>query len=399
MILTVIFTALGAAALGYAFGTLRSRRAAEDRLAQARAAEAAANARLEAERRHAAEAARTQAEALRGEFRAMAGELARTEGQTLRTEHLRSLEALLTPLGRDIESFREQFIKGHADMNRYVGDLMEQTAAMGREADRLARALHGDSKQQGNWGEMVLANLLSAAGLTAGRDFTVQAQTNDDEGRRLIPDVVVHLPGGRAVVVDSKVSLTAFTDYAAADDAEERRRLLREHVASVRRHVRELSLKNYDKVVKGHIGYVLMFIPGEAPYAAAVAAEPRLGTEAYAQRVILLNPGNLLMALQLAHNLWQSDRQSRSVGEIYASAEKLYKKFALFAQNFVQIGRGIGQLSDTYARAEKQLATGRGNIVAQLEGWKKKGLVPPAELPETLRRDEADETGDDTDES
>ena len=269
-------------------------------------------------------------------------------------------------------------------MDRYVRDLMEQTTAMGREAEELARALRSDSKKQGNWGEMILGNLLQASGLTEGRDYVVQAGTEDGEGRRLIPDVVVNLPGNRAVIVDSKVSLTAFTAYVAADDAEEQKRMLREHVASVRRHVKELSQKRYDKVVKNSIGYVLMFIPGEAPYVAAVSADERLTADAYAQRVILLNPTNLLMALQLAYNLWQSEMQSRSVGEIYTSAERLYKKFTLFAQNFVQIGRGIRQLSDVYERSEKQLTTGRGNIISQLEGWKKKGLTPPADIPDAL---------------
>ena len=384
MLILSVFLIVAAAIGGYAFGVLLTQRRFAARLEQSRMAEAAANARFEAERSHAAEALRTQAAALRQEFRAMATDLAQTEGRSLRTEHLRSLDALLKPLGRDLENFREQFIKGHAAMDRYVRDLMEQTTAMGREAEELARALRSDSKKQGNWGEMILGNLLQASGLTEGRDYVVQAGTEDGEGRRLIPDVVVNLPGNRAVIVDSKVSLTAFTAYVEADDAEEQKRMLREHVASVRRHVKELSQKRYDKVVKNSIGYVLMFIPGEAPYVAAVSADERLTADAYAQRVILLNPTNLLMALQLAYNLWQSEMQSRSVGEIYTSAERLYKKFTLFAQNFVQIGRGIRQLSDVYERSEKQLTTGRGNIISQLEGWKKKGLTPPADIPDAL---------------
>ncbi len=375
-----------AAALGYAVGVLRTRRATENTLAAARQDTAAATARLEAERRHSAEALKAQADALRSEFRAVATDLARTEGRALRTEHLNSLEGLLQPLGKDIATFREQFLKGQADMDRYIKDLVAQTSAMGREAEDLARALRGNTKLQGNWGEAVLGNLLEAAGLTEGRDYTLQARTRDEEGHDLIPDVVVHLPGHRAVVVDSKVSLTAFTDYVAAEgDAETQARLLKEHVASVRRHILELSKKNYDKIVKDNIGYVLMFIPGEAAYVAAVAAAPDLATEAYRRRVILLNPTNLLMALQLTYNLWQSEMQSRSVTEIYTSAERLYKKFCLFAKNFSQIGQGIRQLAGTYERAEKQLASGRGNIVAQLEGWKKKGLTPTTDIPESLR--------------
>ena len=220
----------------------------------------------------------------------------------------------------------------------------------------------------------------------------MQEQTRDEEGRALIPDVVVNLPGDRAVVIDSKVSLTAFAAYAAAGSEEESARCLREHVLSVRRHVKELSVKNYSKVVKNSIGYVLMFVPNEAAYIAAVNADPRLASDAYAQRIILLNPTNLLMALQLAYNLWQSELQSRSVYEIYRSADRLYRKFAGFAKNFEQVGKGIRQLNEVYEKAEKQLTTGRGNIVEQLEGWKKKGLDPSADIPESLLRsgDESD---------
>ncbi len=385
-------------ATGYMLGTFRTRAASKaeaDRQRQftakaeadaqaARVAAAEARARLQAETQHTEDAMRQQAQALRSEFRAMTAEMVRTQSDSLRTEHLHSLEALLKPLGKDIQDFRTQFVSGHASLDQYIKQLVEQTTSLGQEADALAKALKGNSKLQGNWGEAVLGNLLEAAGLTEGRDFTLQARTKDEEGRDLIPDVVVHLPAGRNMVVDSKVSLTAFTAYVATDEPAEQERLLKEHVRSVRQHIKELSAKNYDKVVEGNIGYVLMFIPGEAAYVAAVTAEPTLPSEAYAQHIILINPTNLLMALQLAYNLWQTELQSRSVHEIYASAEKLYKKFSTFAQNFVKIGNGIQQLQHTYDDAQKQLATGRGNIVSQLEGWKKKGLNPSSDIPPAL---------------
>ncbi len=385
-------------ACGYMIGTFRTRAASKaeaDRQRQltakaeadaqaARVAAAEARARLQAETQHAEDAMRQQAQALRSEFRAMTAEMVRTQSDSLRTEHLHSLEALLKPLGKDIQDFRTQFVSGHASLDQYIKQLVEQTTSLGQEADALAKALKGNSKLQGNWGEAVLGNLLEAAGLTEGRDFTLQARRKDEEGRDLIPDVVVHLPAGRNMVVDSKVSLTAFTAYVATDEPAEQERLLKEHVRSVRQHIKELSAKNYDKVVEGNIGYVLMFIPGEAAYVAAVTAEPTLPSEAYAQHIILINPTNLLMALQLAYNLWQTELQSRSVHEIYASAEKLYKKFSTFAQNFVKIGNGIQQLQRTYDDAQKQLATGRGNIVSQLEGWKKKGLNSSSDIPPAL---------------
>lgn len=384
-VIILLVVAAIAAVAGFAIGKLRTRSAMAAEVAKAREEVAAANARLSAERTFSAEALKTQAETLRKEFQVMATQMARVEGQTLREEHLARLNDLLAPLGKNIESFRTQFVSGHATMDRYIKDLVEQTTAVGHEAGQLAKALKANSKMQGNWGEAILNNLLEASGLTEGRDYIVQEHTRDEEGRSLIPDVVVNLPGERAVIVDSKVSLTAFADYAVCEDEDERQRLMREHLQSLRRHVKELSVKNYDKVVKNSIGYVLMFVPNEAAYIAAMNSDPKLATEAYAQRIIIVNPTNLLMALQLAYNLWQSELQSRSVFEIYNSAEKLYKKFSTFAQNFEQIGKSIRQLSTTYEKAEKQLATGKGNIVDQLEGWKKKGLTPTSEIPESLR--------------
>lgn len=378
-LLLIIICVVLAFAAGYALATLRTQREAVQ-----------AKAQLEAERKHSDEGMRRQAAALRSEFKAMSVEMMRTQGDQLREQHLHSLEALLTPLGRNIEQFRTQFVTGHASLDRYISELVKQTSALGREADDLAKALKGNNKLQGNWGEAVLANLLATAGLTEGRDYTLQQQQNSEQGSRLIPDVVVHLPEHRNVIIDSKVSLKAYAEYVAADEAAVQEQKLKEHVRSVRQHIKELSAKNYAKTVPDSIGYVLMFIPGEAAYVAAVNADPQLPADAYAAHIILINPTNLLMALQLAYNLWQSELQSRSVQEIYSSAEKLYKKFSLFAQNFVKIGHSLSQLQRTYDEAHRQLAAGRGNIVSQLEGWKKKGLNPSAGLPDELTR-EADD--------
>lgn len=375
-----LILAVVAFAAGYFLATIRTQREA-----------ISAKARLQAEQQHAEDNMKRQAQALRAEFKAISVEMMRTQGDALRQQHLNSLEQLLKPLGHDIEDFRTQFVKGHASLDGYIKALVEQTTSLGEEADALAKALKGNTKLQGNWGEAVLANLLSASGLTEGRDYTLQEHHADGRGSVAIPDVVVHLPQSRNLIIDSKVSLKAFTEYVATDDALEQDRLLKEHVRSVRQHVKELSVKNYNKIVPDSIGYVLMFIPGEAAYVAAVTADPTLPTEAYAQHVIIINPTNLLMALQLAYNLWQSELQSRSVNEIYTSAEKLYKKFSTFAQNFVKIGNSIDQLQRTYGDAQRQLATGRGNIVSQLEGWKKKGLNPSASLPDELTQDSGEE--------
>lgn len=340
--------------------------------------------RLQVERENAEQLRRTEQVQLKAELQNLAQEVAQAQSNALRASNKEQLGALLDPLGKELSRFKESLTAGHASLDVHIRHLMERTLEIGREANELTRALKTDSKKQGNWGEAVLANLLEASGLREGHDFEIQATETDEQGRRLIPDVVVRFPGNRRVVIDSKVSLTAHTHYIAATDEAERSRYLKEHLLSVRKHIKELSEKSYDRVVPGAIGYVLMFIPNEAGYITALQADPQLATDAYARRVILLNPTNLLTTLQLAYNLWQSERQSQSVEEIYRSADKLYTKFVTFARTFDGIGTNIRQLSDAYERAEKQLCTGRGNIVRQLENWRQKGMNSSSQMPEHL---------------
>lgn len=377
IIVFFIITAICAAAAGYLLGKMQSLRQA-----------AAAQATLEAEREHAAKALKTQAEALRTEFRAISADIMRTQSESLRRQHTSTLEQLLKPLEKDIDTFYTQFVKSNSALNGYIDKLVAQAATLGKEADNLAKALKGDNKMQGNWGEAVLANLLAASGLTEGRDFTLQHHVDDGQGSVAIPDVIVHLPQSRNIIIDSKVSLTAYSNYVAAEGEIEQRRWLNEHVKSVMAHVKELAAKDYSKVVPHSIGYVLLFIPNEGAYVAAVAAHPQIASEAYQKHIIVINPTNLLMALQLAYNLWQAEMQNQSVKDIFKSADKLYKKFSTFAQNFVKIGASITRLQQTYTEAHAQLATGRGNIVSQLEKWREKGLDTTASLPPELTQEE-----------
>ena len=326
---------------------------------------------------------------MQAELRQIASDMARTESSELRRLHRDTLLEMLDPLDQDLRTFHKLFIEGNTQVKTSVEALVKQTQSVGEQAEELTRALRGNSKLQGNWGEGILENLLEASGLRRDEDFVRQPHYQNG---RLIPDVVIHLPEERCLIVDAKVSLTAFVRYANAKDAEEQERELKAHVESVKQHVRELADKHYDRHVPGAVGHVLMFIPNEAAYVAAVTADSTLNMEAYKRHVILLNPANLLMALQLVHNLWQQERQSKNVQEIYASAERLYKKFALFGDNFLRLGQGINQLRRTYEAAENQLTTGRGNIVSQLESWKERGLNTSAEIRlEAEAEDEEDD--------
>ncbi len=358
---------------------------------------AAAHTLLENERQHAAaELQQRTAEfqqrttALKTEFSAMAAETLKRESEQLRTEHIHRLDGLLKPLGEHIVSFQKQFLENNASMDKYVQLLATETQRMGRETAELTKALRGDSKRQGDWGEAILERLLEISGLTRGREYFVQEQTTDCEGRPLRPDVIVRFPNERAVVIDSKVSLKDYADYANAESHHAAEECLKRHVISVRKHVKELSVKDYTDKVKDSIGYVLMFIPHEAAYVAAVSADNELITWAYQQRVIVLNPTNLLMALQLAYNLWQSEVRNKRVEEIYNSATKVYDKFVTFSTNFEKIGTATKRLQATYDDALKQLTSGRGNIISQLRKWKDSGMQTKTPLPQFLEEEETE---------
>lgn len=260
-----------------------------------------------------------------------------------------------------------------------VKQLMERADGISKDASNLTRALKGDSKMQGDWGEMVLSRLLESSGLHQGEEFSTQCSYKDKEGNLFRPDVVVHLPESRHIIIDSKVSLTAYArlmeldaDAAPAD----RTAALKAHVDSVRKHIQELAEKDYSSIVPGAIGHVLMFMPNESAYIGAVQAQPSLVHEAYESGVLLISPTNLLMALQLANNLWQKERQTRNVRNIIEQAESIYKKCATLDGSMEKIKRAIETLSKSYNQAYGQFKTGNGSLVRKLEELRRCGLNP-----------------------
>ena len=257
-----------------------------------------------------------------------------------------------------------------------VDSLKQQTERIGEDAANLSRALKGESKTQGDWGEMVLETLLENSGLQRDEEFFVQESVKSEDGATFRPDVVVRFPEGRSVVIDSKVSLTAYADAVATDDEHERDRLLAEHAKSVRRHVDELSAKSYDKLVEDAIGFVLMFVPNENSYIAAMKQQPDLSRYAYQKRIIIISPSNLLMALQLAYNLWQYDRQSKSVEKIVKTAADLYDKVAGFTETFTDLEGQLQRLARNFEQARGQLFDGKGNVLRRIDGLRALGVTP-----------------------
>lgn len=258
--------------------------------------------------------------------------------------------------------------------------MREQTDRIGQDAANLTKALRGDTKIQGDWGEMILESVLANSGLRRDEEYFIQEVTPDEEGRNLRPDVIVKFPEGRSVIIDSKVSLTAYAAATEAPTEELAQRMLAEHVRSVRKHIDELAEKRYDKTVKDAIGYVLMFMPIENSYMVAMKKQPDLSRYAYQKGIIIISPSNLMMALQLAFNLWQQDRQGKNVEKIVKTATELYEKLSIFSETFADVEGQIDRLQKAFSKAKDQLYEGKGNVMRRMEGLKALGITPKRQI-------------------
>lgn len=270
------------------------------------------------------------------------------------------------------------------DHERTVKELKEQTERIGNDAASITLALKGDSKMQGDWGEMILEKTLEDCGLIKDQQYFLQQNYKDDDGKNFRPDAVIEFPNEDRAVIDAKVSLTAYQSAIKAETEDEREQFLREHIGSIKKHVDELSAKNYEQLVPNCIGYVLMFIPYESGYSAAIKTDANILQYAYRKHIIILSPSNLLMALQLTHTMWQNYRINKNVEEILRQSNDLYDKFVSFGETFIKIGGGIEKLQADYDKAHKQLTDGKGNIVRRLEGMKSLGITPKKQLPDGL---------------
>lgn len=308
----------------------------------------------------------------------------------LKASSAEQLGNVIQPLKEQLEGLRKSVSDTNKDnatargsIETLVKQLMERADGISKDATNLTRALKGDSKMQGDWGEMLLSRLLEGSGLRPGEEFDTQATFSDKKGNKFRPDVVVNLPENRTIIIDSKVSLTAYARWVELDAesaAADRESALKAHVESVRKHIQELADKDYVSIVPGSIGHVLMFMPNESAYIAAVQARPELVREAYSRGVLLISPTNLLMALQLAYNLWQKERQSRNVQNIISRAESLYKKCIGVGASMEKVKRAIETLSSAYEKAEGQFRSGRGSLCRQIDQLCEFGITPAQRL-------------------
>ncbi|MDP5293575.1 DNA recombination protein RmuC [Oceanimonas sp. CHS3-5] len=330
---------------------------------------------------------------LQQQFENLAQRIFEQKTHNLRELNQTSLDALLGPLREQLEGFRRNMQETYADESRQrhslkfeIERLAELHRQMSADTNALTRALKGDSKQQGNWGEVVLSRVLSESGLREGHEYSTQQSLSNAEGKRYQPDVIVHLPQDKDIIIDAKVSLTAYERYFNGDTQAEREQALREHVTSVRGHIRELGRKDYHQLQGVRtLDYVLMFVAVEPAFLVAVEAEPGLVKYALDHNILLVSPTNLLVALRTIENLWRVERQNQNARRIAESAGKIYEKLRLFTEDMEAVGASLRRADDSYQRAMKRLSQGRGNLVRQAEAFRELGVEVAKPLPEHLR--------------
>lgn len=293
-------------------------------------------------------------------------------GRTLLEANHRGVEAVLAPMRERLREFEDKVQRSYDLENRDRGALLEKLRGLQEaqnrlhaDAQALTRALTVDSRAQGDWGELVLESLLETAGLSEGREYALQVDHHDREtGGHLRPDAVIFLPGDRALVIDSKCSLTAFVESTRTPHEEERETALERHVQSVRLHVKNLAAKSYQHLLGTRsLDLVMLFVPSEAAFHAAVTRDGRLYEDAFRQRVVLTSPTTLLATLQVVSHVWRTERQSQNARRIAQDAGKMIEKLALALDSFHSVGERLGQATEAWEEARKRLVTGRGNAM------------------------------------
>ena len=339
------------------------------------------------------------------EFENLANRIFDDKQAKFSTQSKEALEVSLSPLRRDIGDFRKQvetvYDKENADRNKLVGqisELQKQTLQISADAVSLANALRGDNKAQGNWGEFVLEKLLEDSGLTKGREYDTQVALKDDSGKRKNPDVIVHLPEGRDIVIDAKVSLVDYERYFHAEDEDSKQQCLRQHLSSLRAHIKGLSGKDYESLEGvNSLDFVLIFVPVEAAFMLALDQDPDMMRDAYDRGIIVVSPSTLMVTLRTIKNLWRYADQNRNAQLIADKAGALYDQFVLYVEALDDVGRHLDRSKDAWDTARKRLSLGRGNLVRRTQELKRLGAKTKKSMPEDLDNQADLDEGDDTD--
>ena len=351
---------------------------------------------LAQERRQAAERDNNR-EQLKLEFKALSQEIMKGHSTTFAEQNKEQMNVLLTPLRTRLEEFQKSLHTAHTESNReritlaeQIKSLTQTSSQMMSETTNLTRALKGDTQAQGAWGEMILESILERSGLRAGEEYFTQESHTAADGSRLRTDVIVNLPTGQRVVIDSKVSLNAFESYCNTADEIERAAHLKAHLTSLRTHIKILAGKDYHVAAGSDLDYVIMFVPIEGALAAALQSDSALTGYALESNVQIATPTTLMIALRTIANVWNVERRNRNAEDIAKRAGLLYDKFVGFAGDMQALGGRIDQAKSSYADAMNKLTNGSGNIVRQVEQLKDMGAKTNKSLPAALLN-EADE--------
>ncbi len=334
------------------------------------------------------------------EFENLANKILEEKTQKFTEQNKENLKNILSPLQdkilhfeKKVEDTHKESIDYHAALRQQIVSLSEMNAQMSKETINLTKALKGDSKMQGNWGELVLERVLEKSGLEKGREYEVQQAYTTAEGTKILPDVIINLPDGKKMIVDSKVSLTAYEKYVNEEDDEQQNLHLKEHLNSVKRHVEQLSDKRYQDIYQMESpDFVLLFIPIEPAFALALQEDLTLYNKAFEKNIVIVTPSTLLATLRTIDSMWTNQKQQENAIEIARQAGALYDKFEGFVSDLIKIGKKMDEAKVEYSAAMNKLTEGKGNLVISAEKIKKMGAKAKKALPEALlRRAENDE--------
>ena len=331
-------------------------------------------------------------DALKKEFQLLANQIFEHQGQRLRTANTEQLNSVLTPFKDQIKDFKQRVeevyttdAKDRASLLTEVRNLQEASERVNREAESLTRALKGDTRVQGSWGEVVLERVLEDSGLRRDHEYLVQTSFRNEGGELKRPDVIIRLPGDKDVVVDAKVSLAAYEQALAGVDEPTREAAITRHVQSLRTHVRNLAGQDYDRLhgVRS-LDFVLLFMPVEAAFTMAMERDPSIFTEAFEKRLVIVSPTTLMMTLRIIDNVWRYEKQSRNAQEIARRAGALYDKVRVILEDMDQLGKSLGTAKRSYDSAYARLVSGKGNLVRQVEQFRELGADVKKALPRDL---------------
>ena len=332
------------------------------------------------------------------EFKNVANEILDQKSKTLEETSNKNIKTLLDPLNKDLKDFKEKVDKVYSDEARerhslegQVKRLVDSSAQVSQQAENLTNALKGNVKQQGNWGEMILSSILENSGLTENREYFLQEFIKDksgeiikyENGNGLQPDVTIHYPDERKVIVDSKVSLVAWERYMSESDPNAQKQALEAHIKSLKAHIDGLSKKNYPKYAKA-LDHVILFVPIEPAFLEAVKEDTGLWKYAYDKKVLIVGPTNLLLVLKIVADIWQIEKQSKNAIEIAEKAGELYDKLLGFVESMEDVGAGLKKANQNYEKAMGQLSTGKGNAIKKAEELKALGADTKKQFPERL---------------